>query len=216
MWSNLAAARYAQGEKRDLAIQSRDFAAEKMTADQLALAQDMARNWRPKPESPGKRPRTISIEEAYGRAIPDDHRGASRSDVIDVQAALAALGYDPGPADGILGSKTRAAIRAYQAALGLRVDGEVSDALLASLQTARALAGAAPQPKVKEPELFATGTGFVVDRVGHVLTNQHVVADCKIVRAGNRGAGTEPVAGAPVDNQKDKSLRRGCSHQART
>lgn len=43
--------------------------------------------------------------------------------IRDVQAALAALGYDPGPADGTVGTKTRAAVRAYQADAGLSVDG---------------------------------------------------------------------------------------------
>lgn len=41
----------------------------------------------------------------------------------DVQAALVDLGYDPGPVDGQDGTKTRAAVRAYQADAGIPVDG---------------------------------------------------------------------------------------------
>lgn len=41
----------------------------------------------------------------------------------DVQFALQCLGYDPGPVDGILGPKTKAAIKAFQADAELHVDG---------------------------------------------------------------------------------------------
>jgi localization factor PodJL len=134
MWYNLAASRSASGEKPP--TEWRNQLAERMTATQLALAQDMARNWRPKPEqsasldfsaltpfdpspAPDRKPLSLDEANAMVRAL------------IEVQTALGALGYDPGPADGILGSKTRAAIRAYQAAVGMRVDGQVSNALLA-------------------------------------------------------------------------------------
>lgn len=42
-----------------------------------------------------------------------------------VQARLAALGYDPGPLDGIRGRRTVAAIRAFQRDRGLAADGVV-------------------------------------------------------------------------------------------
>jgi osmotically inducible lipoprotein OsmB len=47
----------------------------------------------------------------------------------NVQSGLAKLGYDPGPADGIAGAKTRAAIREYQGYANLAVDGNVSPQL---------------------------------------------------------------------------------------
>ena len=46
-----------------------------------------------------------------------------------VQRALARLGYDPGPADGLMGPRTRAAIRAFQAASGLAADGGLTPEL---------------------------------------------------------------------------------------
>ena len=46
-----------------------------------------------------------------------------------VQQRLAELGYDPGPTDGTLGPRTRAAIQAFQRARGLGVDGNASPAL---------------------------------------------------------------------------------------
>lgn len=41
----------------------------------------------------------------------------------DVQRALARLGYEPGPVDGVAGPRTKTAIAAYQAAERLLVDG---------------------------------------------------------------------------------------------
>lgn len=48
---------------------------------------------------------------------------ANRSAVAHVQAGLLKLGYDPGPADGVMGARTGTAIRAYQRDHGLLVDG---------------------------------------------------------------------------------------------
>lgn len=54
-------------------------------------------------------------------------------DVKSVQQRLAALGHSPGPIDGVMGPRTRAAIRAYQTANNLPADGQMSDALLEAL-----------------------------------------------------------------------------------
>ncbi len=48
MWFNLAAARMPPGEKRDKAVSNRELAEERMTPDQLAEAQRLAREWKPK------------------------------------------------------------------------------------------------------------------------------------------------------------------------
>ena len=50
--------------------------------------------------------------------------------VRKLQQRLAALGYKPGKADGKKGSRTRRAIRWFQAAHGLTVDGKFSEQLL--------------------------------------------------------------------------------------
>lgn len=54
--------------------------------------------------------------------------------IADLQLALAQYGYDPGPADGILGGRTRNAIRLFQADAGLQVDGYATEELLAFLR----------------------------------------------------------------------------------
>jgi uncharacterized protein (TIGR02594 family) len=45
--------------------------------------------------------------------------------LLDVQKALAAKGFDPGPIDGMMGPRTRNAIKAFQSSKGLVADGIV-------------------------------------------------------------------------------------------
>ena len=54
-----------------------------------------------------------------------------------VQFALTELAYRPGSVDGLLGPRTRRALRAYQKELGLKEDGEVSAELLRRLRADR-------------------------------------------------------------------------------
>ena len=53
--------------------------------------------------------------------------------VKSVQAALQKAGFNPGKVDGVCGEKTVAAIRAFQAKEGLKVDGVVGSATWAKL-----------------------------------------------------------------------------------
>jgi hypothetical protein len=50
----------------------------------------------------------------------------SLSDRMLAQKALARLGFDPGPADGIIGANTRAQLRLWQKSRGLTADGYLS------------------------------------------------------------------------------------------
>ena len=49
--------------------------------------------------------------------------------VASIQGGLKELGYDPGPVDGLYGTRTAGAIRKYQRDQGLRVDGQATAAL---------------------------------------------------------------------------------------
>lgn len=58
----------------------------------------------------------------------------SLSDRIAAQTALQAAGQDVGEADGVIGLKTRAALRAWQKARGLPADGYLSPEMIALLR----------------------------------------------------------------------------------
>lgn len=62
---------------------------------------------------------------------------ASRADVRAIQAMLNDLGYQAGAPDGLMGRKTRAAIRAYQGDEGLLQDGRPSRELRGHLERTR-------------------------------------------------------------------------------
>lgn len=63
-----------------------------------------------------------------------DERALSRDEVIELQRLLGALGYDVGDADGILGSRTRTAVRDFQENSGMPTDGYASYELLTTLR----------------------------------------------------------------------------------
>lgn len=52
-------------------------------------------------------------------------------EIAAVQGYLASLGYEPGPADGVMGGRTRSSIEQFEASRGQPVTGEVSDWLIA-------------------------------------------------------------------------------------
>jgi membrane-bound lytic murein transglycosylase B len=64
---------------------------------------------------------------------PRDERALSRAERVQFQSDLARLGFDPGVADGVLGRKSRAALRQYQKARGLAADGFPTASLLATM-----------------------------------------------------------------------------------
>ncbi len=66
-------------------------------------------------------------------ARPESERPLSRADVEVMQTLLASRGLDPGTPDGVVGARTRAALKTYQRQVGMAPDGypsfEVLDAL---------------------------------------------------------------------------------------
>jgi hypothetical protein len=94
------------------------------------------------PETPGPSSRMSGIAQSLDRlagsepqapAAPPQAASAAAL-VREVQTALAALGYEPGPADGHAGPMTRAAILAFARDQGLPATAAPSDALLAALR----------------------------------------------------------------------------------
>ncbi len=66
-------------------------------------------------------------------AYTESRSYGNRSEVRDVQVLLARRGYDPGPIDGDMGSRTRRAIEHFQDDRGLAVTGRIDRSLLAAL-----------------------------------------------------------------------------------
>ncbi len=66
--------------------------------------------------------------------FPPDARGMTIADRQELQRRLTAAGFDTEGADGVIGSRTTAAISAYQQSAGLPVTGEPSVELLARLR----------------------------------------------------------------------------------
>ena len=81
------------------------------------------------------------VGEATLRALGADgaqrvvvaRRGDSGPAVVNVQTLLTAAGHSPGPIDGSFGWLTETAVRAFQTAMGVRVDGVVDGATLNAL-----------------------------------------------------------------------------------
>jgi membrane-bound lytic murein transglycosylase B len=67
-------------------------------------------------------------------AFPPDAAGMSKADRQELQRRLTAAGYDTEGSDGVIGTKTKSAISAYQTAQGLPVTGEPSVELLSRLR----------------------------------------------------------------------------------
>lgn len=62
---------------------------------------------------------------------------SSQKDLVrEIQQRLVELGFDPGPVDGLLGQKTRAAITAFQRRQGLAADGRATPQVLDALKSA--------------------------------------------------------------------------------
>ena len=88
---------------------------------------------------------------ALGPEAAEVALGLERSERLRIQEGLAALGYDPGPADGLFGRRTRSAIGNWQRSQG----GEATDYLDA--EAARTLLAAADGRRSPRPERGSLG-----------------------------------------------------------
>jgi peptidoglycan hydrolase-like protein with peptidoglycan-binding domain len=82
-------------------------------------------------------------EEKMGKMEKTAPAKGSES-IMKLQEALKAKGQDPGPVDGMMGPKTRGALKAFQEASGLKGSGRLDD------QTAEKLGVEKPKPMAKE------------------------------------------------------------------
>ena len=173
MWFDLAA---SNGNGR--AIAARDAVAAELNSDEVERAQDLAADWR------AKRP------PAGGATTPSTAASTSSStpySLRNVQVALSNLGYPVGTPDGMIGPKSRAAIRAYQVDTGLPASGEPSIALYEKLQAS--LAQRSGQAKPAEPATPTVSRTMVTEaqtelrRRGYAISAITGIANAETVAA---------------------------------
>ena len=75
-----------------------------------------------------------SADTAFVQSWPTDDPGLSRAQNRELQSLLLAKGHDIGAADGMIGAKTREAIKAEAARLGLPATGRAGQNLLQALR----------------------------------------------------------------------------------
>ena len=136
VWLNLAASR---GEAA--ALGEREAVAAKMTREQIATAQERAAAWR------------LGASRAAGAPEADGGPGEvapSPRAIREAQALLVALGYRPGPADGIWGRRTGRAYQAFLRDAGLPATEALTPEALRAMRAAADLrnVGAGPEPAV--------------------------------------------------------------------
>jgi len=85
---------------------------------------------------------------AIAQPWPTDDPGLSRAERREVQALLAARGFDVGRPDGIIGTRTREALQTVQRELGLPADGRAG---MRTLQALRAQPQAQPPSQPASP-----------------------------------------------------------------
>jgi localization factor PodJL len=126
-WFAVAA---AQGDSD--AATRRDEIGRMLTPDEIAAARAAVTTWHAKP----------ALAEANAVAAPeggwDEPAGLvnekdQRRLVMKIQQLLAEQGYDPGPADGVPGQKTREAVRAFQKTISAAETGEINGDLVTAL-----------------------------------------------------------------------------------
>lgn len=98
-----------------------------------------------------------------------DEQILAADEISKAQALLAALGYDVGPVDGVLGPQSVSAIRAFQKDRHIEEDGKLTRALYSQLEAARAKLPRDTWPRYEVGEIFiySDGSWEVVKEVAH-------------------------------------------------
>ena len=106
------------------------------------------------PVVPPAAPRDVPVKPKGARSPAGDALPKPKVDVRRIQGLLAELGYDPGAIDGLMGRRTASAIRRFQTAEGLSVDGRLSAGLVPALERR-----AAPPAQIEPGPFVQAGAG---------------------------------------------------------
>ena len=133
-----------------------------------------------------------------------------------IQERLNTLGYDAGPADGLFGGKTRAAILAFQRGSGLKEDGLAGPALLAQLLRAT--------PKAPSEPALGTGANRPTASLGPEIATPSARPDAEPQAGKARtgpplGASEQPPSGMPdiswASAAEQAAIENACSYHKR-
>lgn len=126
------------------AASKRDMIAGAMRPEQLEKARGEAEIWKPTPldqtanqASPKPEWKDGTEQKAGSSPVVAATPEATREMVARAQELLASMGYDPGPADGEIGERTRQAVMEFQKKTGMPADGEITADLVAKLSEGR-------------------------------------------------------------------------------
>ena len=124
----------------------------------------------------------IGEQKRKDREEEEQLRKDQKEIISTVQSFLYALGYSPGE-EGEYDFRTQTAIKAYQNDTDMKpIDGEISEALLIKLQSS--FSKKQNTLDLKNYSVVGTGSGYLVDKNGHVVTNEHVVNGCSVITTG--------------------------------
>lgn len=117
---------------------------------------------------PGCTQRAATVATPPVQATAEEQTLAA-DEIPTAQRHLAALGYDVGPADGVLGPRSVSAIRTFQRDQHTEEDGKLTRALYARLEAARAklLRETWPRYEVGEIFVYSDGSSEAVEDVAH-------------------------------------------------
>jgi localization factor PodJL len=113
------------------AATKRDEIANALRPEQLERARGAVELWKPKPLDQAAN--NVDIPDAWLDAPTTTASVDMKKAVQNIQRILNKNGYDAGGADGIMGTKTKDAIMAFQSDNGLKATGEVDEKLVKAL-----------------------------------------------------------------------------------
>ena len=113
----------------------RDTVAKQLRPDQLEVARGEVELWRPK--ALDKNVNSVEIPPEWTTVANVTASLTSAQMIQKTQDILTSLGFEPGPADGMMGKRTVNAIKLFQSRAGIAVTGKVSPNLLNALENAQ-------------------------------------------------------------------------------
>jgi len=114
------------------ATEKRDFIADAIRPDQLEEAKKLVESWQAL--TPEASVNDIVIPDSWKANQPVIALLTDRQSIAQVQDLLTKVGFDAGPADGVIGKKTKSAIVAFRSRSGLPVTDQVDTELMEALK----------------------------------------------------------------------------------